>query len=60
MPRLADVASGAVFFNGVDVRTLSLEDLRGRTAVVSQEGGLPQSQRCGKSKGQVSIPDAIS
>ena len=37
IPRLYDVGSGAVFFDGVDVRNLSLAELRKCVGVVSQE-----------------------
>ena len=37
IPRLYDVDSGSVRFEGVDVRKLDLEYLRGRVGVVSQE-----------------------
>ena len=37
IPRLYDVCAGSVFFDGVDVRKLSLKQLRKNVGVVSQE-----------------------
>ncbi len=37
LPRFYDVTSGAVTINGVDLRQLSLSDLRARIALVTQE-----------------------
>jgi subfamily B ATP-binding cassette protein MsbA len=40
LPRLYDVSSGAVRIDGVDVRDVTLESLRGAMALVSQEAAL--------------------
>lgn len=40
LPRLYDVSSGGVYIDGVDVRSISLSDLRANIAVVPQESFL--------------------
>lgn len=40
LPRMYDVSSGGVYIDGVDVRTVSLSDLRANIAVVPQESFL--------------------
>ena len=37
IPRLYDVTEGAVYFDGIDVRQMNLEQLRGNIGVVTQE-----------------------
>ena len=37
IPRLHDVTGGAILFDGIDIRDVSLKDLRRRVAIVTQE-----------------------
>ena len=37
IPRLHDVTAGAILFDGIDIRDVSLKDLRRRIAIVTQE-----------------------